>query len=85
MASEGLGFCGEQVKTQAAIEERMDELTGEMLGQQMKEVLSVAMKEAYQHELFAAAIQDISKDFIATILGQEAKNTADFEMGSQAL
>ena len=41
----------------AAIEERMNELSDDMLEGAMKDVLKLAMKESYEVSIFAVAMQ----------------------------
>ena len=64
----GKEFCTSQSEASVAIEERMNELSDDMLEGAMKDVLKLAMKESYEVSIFAVAMQQVSEEYLESIL-----------------
>ena len=78
-------FVVDQTHASAAIDDRMLEMSEEILHEAMKAVLKIAMGESYEFEMFELGMQSYEQEFTDAIVSSEVEQLADSVMTVTAL
>ena len=75
----------QQTETSAAIDDRMNELTEELLRVAMSAVLKQNLEESQHHEFFSYGMSNFLEEFFENLVRTDVTELADIEMDKQAI